>query len=131
MISTGGMSRPVMKVANATGMPANPRNLTKMRTPQINAKIIAVSLAVSKRALRKSRHFIRLISAITNTTKAPSAPASVGVAQPRYMPEKIIATTKMIGNVPGSVLTFRRHETAGMRAPRLGQRTHIPTMMMP
>ena len=46
------------------------------------AKIITVSLAVSSRASLKVFHFMPLASASTQTTKAPSAPASVGVAQP-------------------------------------------------
>ena len=42
------------------------------------------------------------LSAKTNTEKAPSAPASVGVAQPKYMLRKMIRMTRKIGVVPGS-----------------------------
>ena len=41
--------------------------------------------------------------AIRRTTNAPSAPASVGVAQPIAMALKMIATTAKIGIVPGRV----------------------------
>ncbi len=54
---------------------------------------------------------------MTKTTNAPSAPASVGVAQPTYMAEKMMSTTMKIGEragqrrdplFPGEAATDRR-----------------------
>jgi hypothetical protein len=44
------------------------------------------------------------------TTKAPRAPASVGVAQPKYMEPKIIIITENIGIVEGNETIFSLNE---------------------
>ena len=65
-------------------------------------KIITVSFAVSNSASRRVFQRMPLISAMTNTTKEPTAPASVGVAQPEYMELKIMMMTNAMGRVPGT-----------------------------
>ena len=58
MVTTGGSGRLTSHVANASGRPAKPRNRTKISTPQMRAKIITVSFAVSRRALLRAGHRI-------------------------------------------------------------------------
>ena len=53
MMTSGGMSSATTQSANAAGSPAKPRKRTNRKTPQINVKIITVSLAVSISASRK------------------------------------------------------------------------------
>ena len=88
-MTTGGMSRVTTQSANTSGSPAKPRKRTNRKTPQTSVKIMTVSLAVSISAsrsrppacrsdrCRQARAMYR-----QNTTIAPSAPASVGVAAP-------------------------------------------------
>ena len=102
MMTTGGTGRCTTHCENASGRPAKPRKRTKMRMPQMIAKIITVSLAVSRSASLSWETFMRFMSATTNTTKAPSAPASVGVAHPKNIAEKMITITPMTGSVPGN-----------------------------
>ena len=86
----------------SSGMPEKPRKRTKIRTPQITVKIITVSRAESSRHWRNSPRLMPFFRAKPNTAKAPSAPASVGVAQPKYMLRKMIRMTRKIGVVAGS-----------------------------
>ena len=62
------------------------------------------------------------------TTNAPSAPASVGVAQPVYIALKMIATTAKIGIVGGSVLSRSRSGGDAMGRPSSGRIVHCPMM---
>ncbi|MNC97458.1 hypothetical protein D3C83_151180 [compost metagenome] len=55
-----------------------------------------------------------------NTMKAPSAPTSVGVAQPVYMPPITAPITKMIGSASGSVTKRSRHGMPGTDSPSAG-----------
>ena len=65
-------------------------------------KIITVSFAVSSSASRRVFQRMPLTSAMTSTTNEPTAPASVGVAQPAYMALNMTAMTKAMGRVPGT-----------------------------
>ena len=71
--------------AIAFGNPTKPRKRVKINTPQMTVKIIADSFADSSSACVSSFRFMPWNSAMTKTLKAPSAPASVGVAQPNSM----------------------------------------------
>ena len=82
MITIGGASIDTTQPVNASANPEKPRKRTKIVTPQISEKIMTVSLAVS---IRLSAMGLRPAPRKTATAKmmpAPSAPASVGVAQP-------------------------------------------------
>jgi hypothetical protein len=98
----GGRASSVTHRAISSGMPEKPRKRTKISTPQITVKIMTVSFAESSRHWRSSPRLMPFLSAKANTEKAPSAPASVGVAQPKYMLRKMIRMTRKIGVVPGS-----------------------------
>ena len=76
--------------------------------------------------LEKVRETMPRAKAISRTTNAPSAPASVGVAQPIAIAEKMIATTAKIGIVPGSVAMRSLNGGDGMRGPSDGLIVHWP-----
>ena len=65
-------------------------------------------------------------TAMISTTKAPSAPASVGVAQPVYIALKMIATTATIGSVPGTVAHCSRRGGDLIGRPSSGFNLHCP-----
>ncbi len=82
MMTVGGKGRPRIQSAKASGRPENPRKRTKTSTPQMIEKIMTVSFAVSNSASFSSLVRMPWKKARISTTKAPRAPASVGVAQP-------------------------------------------------
>ena len=74
--------------------------------------------------------FIPLRTAITKTTNAPSAPASVGVAQPKYMEPNIIIITEKIGIVAGKAI-FSLNEYILVLGPISGFKETILTIIKP
>jgi hypothetical protein len=58
----------------------------------------------------------------------PERPASVGVAQPKYIAEKMISTTAMIGNVPGTDCQRWVQLKPRIGRPRLGFMRAISTI---
>ena len=65
MMTTRGTGSDTTHSEKLSGTPAKPRKRTKMRMPQMMAKIITVSLAVSISASLSWLHFMRLRRAAT------------------------------------------------------------------
>lgn len=82
------------------GILVTAKKLFKIKAPIIRASIMAVILADSNRHSKKSDAFsCRLTRLISSAPKAPTAPASVGVKMPPYMPPIIVRNNKNIGQV--------------------------------
>ena len=86
MISTrvsGSIPEPETNCDRKLGRPESVRNRVKMIADTAMKKIPEVEISASRRdSNRTERVRLRRASAITNTTKAPKAPASVGVTMP-------------------------------------------------
>src|SRR5574341_2127120 len=83
-------------------------------------KIITVSLAASSMAPRNWPQLMPWRQAKASVENAPSAPASVGVAQPKSIAVKISTTTIQIGAVGGRDCQRWRQEYPRIGRPRSG-----------
>ena len=75
--------------------------------------------------------FIPFRIAMIKTTKAPRAPASVGVAQPKYIEPKIIIITENIGIVEGNETIFSLNEYILVLGPISGLNETMLTIINP